>query len=118
MESQDVLRQLDAVLESTGTAATEQAEAYADAQGKVVTSQRLSSEALTELQDELTHATARLNDMQAAWDKSEKHTESGALALEDARKKVAGLQEQISEGSKTITTTLVDSLGLISRPHR
>jgi len=112
-DSQQSLAQLDAVLKSTGASATKQADDYAAASKKFSTATKLSSADLLGLQDDLAHASAKLNDIRAAWDKAKTHTESGALALEDAKAKVAGLQAAIADGSQTITTNLANALGLV-----
>src|SRR5512139_1563224 len=59
MESQQVMAQLDSVLKSTGAAATKQAQQWAEAQGKSVTSTRLSAEALAKLEQQLETTTLK-----------------------------------------------------------
>src|SRR5512139_597928 len=53
MESQQVMAQLDSVLKSTGAAAAKQAQEWQDAQGKSVTTTRLSADALAKLNKQL-----------------------------------------------------------------
>ena len=113
MDAQTGLAQLDAVLKSTGAAATQQADAWTAAQGKSIAVNKMSGEALGELQDKLEGATARLADLQFSWDRAKTKTETATRNLEKARTTVASLQQQIADGSGTIEVGLAGALGLV-----
>ncbi len=113
LEAEQAQSSLTLTMNLANQTINEQAEAYMAAAGKFVTGTAKSSEELGKLQDDLTHAGAKLADMEAAMAKNEHPTQSQTLALEDQRKKIAELSAQLEEGSKVIKTSLVDALGLV-----
>src|SRR5512139_254905 len=133
MESQQVMAQLDSVLKSTGAAAAKQAQQWQDAQGKSVTTTRLSADALAALnkqleETKLKHATlgASIQEQkQRVIDLTARYGDQG-LAVQTAKAKLAEMQgsydamggtietlsDKVAAGGEKITTSLADKLGL------
>lgn len=141
MDDEVALAKLDAVLKSTGVAAQQQADAYAAAQGKFITTTAMSGEELGRLQgklndynselertqDSLEAATARLQDMEAVYPTLEAPTASQTQALSAQREKVQELNAEVGDltgkinetsaamaaGGATIQISMVSALGLV-----
>lgn len=97
--------QLGALIKSVNSSAIDSSAQAAAAQTTSITTTKLSGEALVKLQDEITHAHAKLDDMSAAYAKAKTHTEMSTLALSDQQKKLADLTAQLDAGSQMITRT-------------
>lgn len=105
LDAEKTQASLGALIHSVNSSAIEQATQLAKAQTSSITTTALSGDALAKLQDKLTHATAKLDDMTAAYPKLKHPTETQTLALEDQRKKVEALTAQLDAGSQMITRT-------------
>jgi hypothetical protein len=71
-----------------------------------VTGTALPSGDIKKLSDNLTMATAKLHDMQAAYAKAKSPTETASLNLAKQRDLVASLTSKLDAGGKTITRTI------------
>ena len=134
MAAQEVEAQLDQVLKSTGAAAAAQAEEYAAAKGKMVSSTALSSAALADLNQKLTDTQLKYNTLTASIQEQKQRVidltaQYGAngLATITAKNKLAEMQntaqklngemgslsDQMAKGSVVTTQSLANKLGLL-----
>lgn len=113
LEAEQSQSDLALAVKNANAVIDDQAKAYADASGKVVTSTKLSADEIAGLQTKLETATAKLHDMEVAYPKLKNPTESQTLAFKRQQETVDNLTAQIAEGSQVITTNLVDALGLV-----
>lgn len=111
-QSEDAMAGLDAVLKSTGAAATQQGLDYEAASHKMVSGTAMSTKELTALSDKLEKAKARVADLDAALASSKHPTESMTLNLQKAREEVTKLSDEMAKGSTVITQSLAKSMGL------
>lgn len=118
MSAQDTLADLDAVLSATGAAAAQQAQAWADAQGQMVTvgglSQEMTNKLLLQqrqLENQIAGSTEGLAKMTAEYGADNTVVMENALRLQVLKDQLAAVNQQLADGTPR-TVALTDALGL------